>query len=224
MQSRQDRLEDTLKPFVGCFGVTTVPSEWLLWATSLSNIYFTFKALTVDFVELLKFTIVLQTVKSLDMLSPVLWGTEILPVPVTGNPHKSGWEFFHQCKWSRRRSRSCVTTRESVRPWFCLPVCRYQCVLQRKSATLKLFHTEEAGGHKGSTGFLKLSDNLAEELQTEPPFTDSHLCALSAETCCLPALSGYTRHLPSCIFSPDIVFGWNWALKIHSKLKTVNIP
>lgn len=95
---------------------------------------------------------------------------------------------------------------------------------KEKQKMLTLFHTEEAGGHKGSTAFLKPSGNLAGELQTEAPFTDTHLRAPSAETCCLPALSGYTRHLPSCIFSPDSLFGWNWAMKIHSKLKTVNIP
>lgn len=29
-KQRQDRVEETLKPFVDCFGVSTVPSEWLL--------------------------------------------------------------------------------------------------------------------------------------------------------------------------------------------------
>lgn len=78
--------------------------------------------------------------------------------------------------------------------------------------------------HRKRTAFLKPDDNLVGELQREPPFMDSHFSALSTETCCLPVLSRYTRHLSSCIFSPDILFGWNWAMKIHSKLRTVNIP
>lgn len=77
---------------------------------------------------------------------------------------------------------------------------------------------------EGNGAFLKHDGNLVGELQRETPFMDSHFCAPSTEMCCLPVLSRYTRHLQSCIFSPDILFGWNWAMKIRSKLRTVNIP
>lgn len=101
---------------------------------------------------------------------------------------------------------------------------KHQNVLQRQPAILTLFHTEEAGAQEGNSAFLKSDNDLVEELQTEPPFADSHCSALSTEACCLPVLSRYARHLHSCIFSADILSVWNWTMKTHNKPKTVNIP